>query len=260
MTSSIPILAAFGWFLGTALGGGSLIVLMMRSGYSCYQIALVLGTLLAAVFAGSKALYLAEVVATRGHLEIHDVVSPHMRIPGGIVAAILAGPFIARVIRVPFLEYADTAIPAAGLLFVGVRIGCFLQGCCFGTATTLPWGMEFPPGTDAFNWQVRASMIPAHAPQTLSIHPLQVYFALAGIIIFVALVWLQQKRPPAGTVLISFAVLYFWSTWGLENLRQLEHGFTRTLALLCAIGASFLLLARFRLYHRTAHGGRVRLP
>lgn len=34
------------------------------------------------------------------------------------------------------------AIPLAAAMAVG-RIGCLLRGCCYGEATTLPWGVDF---------------------------------------------------------------------------------------------------------------------
>jgi phosphatidylglycerol:prolipoprotein diacylglycerol transferase len=34
------------------------------------------------------------------------------------------------------------------------RIGCFMNGCCFGRPTDLPWGVRFPYGAPAFNKQI----------------------------------------------------------------------------------------------------------
>jgi phosphatidylglycerol:prolipoprotein diacylglycerol transferase len=34
------------------------------------------------------------------------------------------------------------AVPVAGAIAIG-RLGCFVAGCCFGTPTTLPWGVVF---------------------------------------------------------------------------------------------------------------------
>jgi phosphatidylglycerol:prolipoprotein diacylglycerol transferase len=37
------------------------------------------------------------------------------------------------------------AVPVAGAVAVG-RLGCFAAGCCHGTVTTLPWGVDFGDG------------------------------------------------------------------------------------------------------------------
>ena len=37
------------------------------------------------------------------------------------------------------------AVPVAASVAVG-RIACFTAGCCFGTATTMPWGVDFGDG------------------------------------------------------------------------------------------------------------------
>ena len=46
--------------------------------------------------------------------------------------------------KLPLLAMADLAMPTllTGLAFG--RIGCFLNGCCYGGETTLPWAVTFP--------------------------------------------------------------------------------------------------------------------
>lgn len=56
--------------------------------------------------------------------------------------------------RLPVRRYLD--ILAVGLMLALAlgRIGCFLNGCCFGRPTNLPWGVRFPYGSYAYNSQV----------------------------------------------------------------------------------------------------------
>ncbi len=35
------------------------------------------------------------------------------------------------------------AVPVAAAVAIG-RLGCFVAGCCYGTPTSLPWGVVFP--------------------------------------------------------------------------------------------------------------------
>jgi phosphatidylglycerol:prolipoprotein diacylglycerol transferase len=52
--------------------------------------------------------------------------------------------------KVPLLTGMDIMAPC---LMVGLafgRIGCYLNGCCYGEECQLPWGASFPYGSNAF--------------------------------------------------------------------------------------------------------------
>lgn len=68
------------------------------------------------------------------------------------------GGFIASAVAVLFYLwrwghsvrwYLDIIAPSAALGLAFGRIGCFLNGCCFGGACNLPWAVEFPFGSSA---------------------------------------------------------------------------------------------------------------
>lgn len=81
------------------------------------------------------------------------------------------------------------------------RIGCFLNGCCFGTKCDLPWAV----------WQ--------HGEWR---HPAQLYSSVASLGLFLALVALRPKLSREGDLfkayLIGFGALRFW----LEFMRWRE--------------------------------------
>jgi peptidoglycan biosynthesis protein MviN/MurJ (putative lipid II flippase) len=61
MLPHLPVPAVMlGWSLAAVLGGGVLVILLRRAGYSSSQTTIALVTLIAAVALGSKALYLVE--------------------------------------------------------------------------------------------------------------------------------------------------------------------------------------------------------
>lgn len=63
---------------------------------------------------------------------------------GGIAAGLAVVALAARMARVRAADMLDAFVPA-GLLALGIgRVGCFLGGCCYGAATSLPWGVVFP--------------------------------------------------------------------------------------------------------------------
>ena len=46
----------------------------------------------------------------------------------------------------PFWLMSDVAAPAVAIGIAIGRIGCFLNGCCYGAVCELPWAVRFPPG------------------------------------------------------------------------------------------------------------------
>lgn len=152
---------AVGWIIATVLGGGWLVWRMRRAGLAPAQVAAVYVTLTLALFVGSKLLYLAEAWSL-GSLDIRGLrtmTDERLRIPGGVLLAVLAGPPLARLIKKPYLWMADAVIPATGLALAGIRLGCFLQGCCYGTPSSLPWAVRYAPGSDAYWWQIEHGVI-----------------------------------------------------------------------------------------------------
>ncbi len=74
---------------------------------------------------------------------------------GGVLAAIAVILFYIGYHRLPMRHYLDAlAIGLMAALVFG-RIGCFLNGCCYGKPTEMPWGVRFPYGSFAYRSQVR---------------------------------------------------------------------------------------------------------
>ncbi|MGD0900825.1 MAG: prolipoprotein diacylglyceryl transferase family protein [Thermoguttaceae bacterium] len=58
--------------------------------------------------------------------------------------------------RIRFLATADVIAPSLALGVALGRIGCMLNGCCFGAECDLPWGVAFPWNSPAHIHQVEA--------------------------------------------------------------------------------------------------------
>ncbi|QEG38565.1 Prolipoprotein diacylglyceryl transferase [Roseimaritima ulvae] len=65
----------------------------------------------------------------------------------GIVGAYFGVEFAKWTGRIDIKTGDSFAVPAAVAVGIG-RIGCYLGGCCYGAATTLPWGQVFPGSGD----------------------------------------------------------------------------------------------------------------
>lgn len=65
---------------------------------------------------------------------------------GGSAAGIVF--FIRR--KLPVLVLADVIAPSMTLGLALGRVGCFLNGCCFGGTCDLPWAVSFPPNSPVY--------------------------------------------------------------------------------------------------------------
>ncbi len=75
---------------------------------------------------------------------------------GGVLLAIAAILFYIWYHKLPMRHYLDVlAIGLTAALMFG-RVGCFLNGCCYGRPAELPWAVRFPYGSFAYESQVRA--------------------------------------------------------------------------------------------------------
>jgi phosphatidylglycerol:prolipoprotein diacylglycerol transferase len=55
------------------------------------------------------------------------------------------------------------------------RVGCLLQGCCYGTPTSLPWSVRYPSSSFAHASQVARGALSSSAVSSLPVHPAPVY-------------------------------------------------------------------------------------
>jgi phosphatidylglycerol:prolipoprotein diacylglycerol transferase len=214
---------------------------MYRAGLSEYQIAVAFYGRLIALLVGSKMLYLFEAWpdwATDGGSLVAALFSEQLRLPGGLLLMVATAPFLARATGVRHLALADAIAPAGGLLILGIRVGCFLQGCCHGTPSELPWAVRFPPTSDAYVWQLQENLISVGAPLGAAVHPLQLYFAAVGVLLFIGLTVYQHRKRYEGEILLWFGLCYFWSSWMLEFFRARPHAATQEITLLAAVAAS----------------------
>lgn len=56
--------------------------------------------------------------------------------------------------RLPLLATFDVLAPGMLLGLAIGRVGCFLNGCCFGGVCDLPWAVRFPPGSPPYLHQL----------------------------------------------------------------------------------------------------------
>ncbi|MCU0505559.1 MAG: prolipoprotein diacylglyceryl transferase [Chloroflexi bacterium] len=137
------------------------------------------------------------------------IVEPRLRgfaLYGGLAAGSVAMVVAARRWRVSPALVADRAVVAVVAGVVLVRVGCFLNGCCAGVATDLPWGMVFPPRAGAADLAAPGGFgFLAVMEEPAHVHPTQLY-EIAAVIACGALAWAFARRgAPPGAPALLFA-------------------------------------------------------
>ncbi|WP_437228274.1 prolipoprotein diacylglyceryl transferase [Planctomicrobium sp. SH661] len=126
--------------------------------------------------------------------------------------------------RLRVLEFCDLLIPA---VFIGVgfgRIGCLLNGCCFGDRCDLPWGISFPKGSTTFTVLMERGFVSPDALATFPLHPTQIYSSIDGFLLALATGIFYWYRKHPGDVLAAGCMLYSVTRFLFEFLRADEMG------------------------------------
>lgn len=122
------------------------------------------------------------------------------------------------------LALADVITPA---IFIGIlfgRLGCFLNGCCYGDPCPYPWAVSFPPGSAAYLSEVDRGHIGPDAAHTRLLHPTQLYSAIDGLVLAL-LTWNYYPfRRRDGEVLLLGWLCYPVTRFCIEFLRGDEPG------------------------------------
>lgn len=127
---------------------------------------------------------------------------------GALVALAAALPLVCRFYGVSTGRFIDALSPTIAIGIAVARIGCFLQGCCFGIASDAPWAVPFPAGSPVMNFQTSAGLVERGSEWSTPVHPLQLYFAGAGLLAAYAGLRIYQRRLYSGRVALVVASVY----------------------------------------------------
>lgn len=138
---------------------------------------------------------------------------------GGLILSVISGIAYLKIKKTPVLKIADLVAPGVMLGEVFGRMGCFLNGCCYGAPANLPWSVCFPQHSPAYAHQVQSNIISDGAASSLPVHPTQLYSSVIALILFFILsfIWSHKKRD--GIVLGAIGILYPLSRFMVEFIR-----------------------------------------
>jgi phosphatidylglycerol---prolipoprotein diacylglyceryl transferase len=143
---------------------------------------------------------------------------------GGILGASVAFVVYRHFRPFPLRPYLDALAPAimVGTLFG--RLGCFLNGCCYGDQCNLPWAVSFPRFSPPWDAQYNHGngVIPFEAAYALPVHPTQLYSSLDALIILILLTAFYPLRRRDGEVMGLLMVTYPITRFLIEYLRNDE--------------------------------------
>jgi len=119
---------------------------------------------------------------------------------GGFIGAILSGIIYFKLNKLPFLPYADMTAPYIGLGIFLTRIGCFLNGCCYGGPTDSKFGVSFPLDSPAGVYQ--------HECHAVGLYPSQLVESGGGLLIMIIILLVGRKKTFAGFQFYLMGLLY----------------------------------------------------
>lgn len=141
---------------------------------------------------------------------------------GGLIAAAVGFFSFCAVNRIRPLALLDIITPS---IFLGIgfgRIGCFLNGCCYGDECNLPWAVRFPRGSATFDSLVQKKLLDPDALWTQPLHPTQIYSALDGFILAALTAWYFSRRRRNGEVFAIGLTIYPITRFLIEFIRNDE--------------------------------------
>ncbi len=130
---------------------------------------------------------------------------------GGVIGGILAAVVFFAVKKIPFLPYADALAPSVGLGIFLTRIGCFLNGCCYGLPASSWLGVHFPPDSPAGQYQLAVN-----APGLL---PSQLFLSASGLVVLAGALLVKSSKAPPGTAFCVMGILSTVLSFALDFTR-----------------------------------------
>jgi len=208
-------LRTFGVLLATAFLVGTWISLgeARRRGIDETKLVNLVLVILVASIVGARGFYVATHPAEMAGdpLAFFRLWEGGLTLIGGFALGTIAGFAYMKLAGLPMGITADTVTPAVALGVAIARVGCFLNGCCFGRPCDLPWAVRFPPGSPAdlvYHGQV--------------VHPSQLYNALAFFALYLLTLWLRPRLKGDGQLWWLFVILFALVRFPVDATRHYE--------------------------------------
>ncbi len=141
---------------------------------------------------------------------------------GSLIFGVITGYIIVKIKKIDFWKMADVFAPGLALGIAIGRIGCFLNGCCWGKIS-YTFGLRFPSlhNPPVYVDQITRGLIKPGAPYTLPVIPTELLHSLSAFIVFI-LLWKFYKKGRqtfSGQGFLLFIIYYSIGRFLVEFLR-----------------------------------------
>jgi len=126
---------------------------------------------------------------------------------GAVLGAALGIWIYSKSGKFKFGYFADVLAPGIILAQAIGRVGCTLNGCCYGSPTYLPWSIIYNQPS-------------CLAPLGIPSHPTQIYEIIWNLIVFGVLLKLRGRLKPDGSIFLIYLSLYSLWRLGSDFLRD----------------------------------------
>jgi phosphatidylglycerol:prolipoprotein diacylglycerol transferase len=156
---------------------------------------------------------------------------------GFLLAALVVVLYLRRVNRthaargerpLPLLRVTDILACAVPIGLAFGRLGCFLNGCCWGHVSRSALAVEFPRGSPAWATHVERYGLPATAAHSLPVLPTQLFEWAGALAIAAILFFYYRFHKRDGQLFALLAILYGPLRYVLEGLREQDPNAERT--------------------------------
>lgn len=128
-----------------------------------------------------------------------------LTIYGAVLGGALGVWVYSRFSNFSYGYFVDRLAPAIILGQAIGRIGCTVNGCCYGSPTALLWGITYT-NPESFGYAASSALTAG-----MGLHPTQVYEILYNLVVFAVLLRLRGRLKPAGSLFQVYLGLYaFW--------------------------------------------------
>jgi len=129
---------------------------------------------------------------------------------GAILGVPLAVYIYTRVVGIPWSSMArvgDAVAVGAPLGQAIGRVGCFLNGCCHGGVTDVPWAViyEHPQSFAEY--------------PGMPVHPSQLYLVVWNLVVFVVVFLMRKRAKPDGASFLVYLILYAMGDFAVRFFR-----------------------------------------
>jgi phosphatidylglycerol:prolipoprotein diacylglycerol transferase len=143
---------------------------------------------------------------------------------GGLAFAVLGAMLYMKYRKIPIMYGSDIIAPSVALGYTITRVGCFLNGCCYGHETNWITGVHgWKEGTGAAMHTASlffSKLFGGEAvPEVIKLHPTQLYSAGINLIFFIVLFLLWSKRKFDGMIFWLYIMMYSVYRLGIEFFR-----------------------------------------